>query len=124
LSPSTSLQSRCASKGQFLYIMISLSRFSTPRWHHHKLMNTPTTKNIRSILICELGMLIICHGKKLMFGNLDSLATHHINGSTKSTFSTWNLWNKDNSTLRKPSITSWVEVIAVWLVQVVEDLSL
>ncbi len=109
LSPSTSLQSSYASKSQFLYIMISLSRFSTPRWHRRKLVNTPIMEKIRSVSICEPEMPIICCAKEPMFGNLDSLATHRIKKSTKSTFSTWNLRNKNNSILKRLSIVSWVQ---------------
>jgi hypothetical protein len=38
LFPLARLQSSHASKGQSLYIMISLSRFSIPRQHCHKLI--------------------------------------------------------------------------------------
>ncbi len=112
LSTSTSLQSSRAFEGQFLYIMISLSRFSTPRRHCHKLVSTPATKKICSVSIYEPVMPKVCHANKPTFGNLDSLATHHSNGSKESTFFTWKLWNQNNSALRRPSIVSWVEIIA------------
>ncbi len=94
LSPSTSLQSSHASKGQFLYIMTRLSIFSTPKQHHHKLMSTPTIQKIHLVSIYELKMPIICCAKKVTFGNLNSLATHHINGSRPYAFSMWNSQNK------------------------------
>ncbi len=75
-------------------------------------MSTLATKKIHLISICELGMPKICCAKKPTFGNLDSLATHHINGSRKSTFSTCNLWNKGNLDLRRHSIACWLEAIA------------
>jgi hypothetical protein len=129
LSPSTSLQSSRAFKGQFIYIMTSLSRFSTPKWHHHKLVNKLIIEKIHLVLIYELGMLKIRCAKNPTFGNLDSLVAHHINKSKTSTFSTWNLWNKDNSTLKRPLVTSWVEAtnqtIQIKLVvHMLEDLGL
>jgi hypothetical protein len=94
LSSTTSLQSNDASKGQFLHITTSLSIFSTPKQHHHKLMSTPKIQNIHLVSIYELGMPIICCAKKVTFGNLNSLANHHITGSRPYAFSTWNLQNK------------------------------
>ncbi len=90
--------------------MTSLSRFSTPRWHHCKLMSTHTTK-IYSISICEPRMPKIYHAKKSTFENLDSLTNHQIKGSMPSTFSTLNLQNKDSSTLKRPLVSFYVEAV-------------
>ncbi len=91
--------------------MTSLSRFSTPRQHHCKLMSIHATEKIHSISICEPRMPKIYRAKKLAFGNLDSLTNHHIKGSRPSTFSTLNQQNKDSSTLRRPLVASHIEVV-------------
>jgi len=89
--------------------MTSLSKFSTPRQHYHKLVSTLTMEKIHSISIYEYGMPKICCAKKPIFGNLDSLTYHQIKGSRPSIFSTLNLRNKNSSTLKRLSIASFVE---------------
>lgn len=91
--------------------MINLSRFSTPRWHCHKLMNMTTSKKICLILIYGPKMSKICCVKNPMFGNLNSLTNHHINKSGPFAFSTWNIQNQYSSTLKRPLVASCVEVI-------------
>jgi hypothetical protein len=52
----------------------------------------------------------ICHAKKPIFGNLNTLTNHQIKGSRPSIFSTLNLKKIYNSALKRFLVPSCVEV--------------
>jgi hypothetical protein len=82
--------------GQFLTIVMILSKFSTCKWSLCKVVNTLARLNTLFVTIYDLGMPRICLAKNTIFENYPSWLYHQARGSSHVARGMDNLLSKDN----------------------------
>jgi hypothetical protein len=73
-----------------------LSKFSTCKWHLHKVVNTLARLNTLFVSICDPRMQRICLAINATFENYPSWLQHQARGSSYVVGGMDNLLNKDN----------------------------